>query len=195
MVAGALAEAAAWRLVASGRSVWRTMALTLGALGVLALLTGRPSLASHVSAPAAALGGLGSGAALYLATRAFLLVVRGWDALGGDSARLYGHAIGLSAASVLALSAVVVAGEEIFWRGLFQARLEVSWSAAWAAAVTWLTFVTANAFGANLAVLLGAAVGGAVWVGLAWWSGGLLASLACHAVWTGLMIAVPPVRR
>ena len=39
-----------------------------------------------------------------------------------------------------------------------------------------------------------ARVGGAVWVGLAWWTGGVLASLACHIVWTGLMVAFPVLR-
>jgi membrane protease YdiL (CAAX protease family) len=37
-------------------------------------------------------------------------------------------------------------------------------------------------------------VGGAVWVGLAWWTGGVLASLACHIVWTGMMVAFPVLR-
>ena len=40
----------------------------------------------------------------------------------------------------------------------------------------------------------GAVVGGAVWIGLGWWCGGVLAPLASHVVWTGLMLALPVVR-
>jgi membrane protease YdiL (CAAX protease family) len=35
-------------------------------------------------------------------------------------------------------------------------------------------------------------VGGVVWGGLAWWSGGVLASLGSHILWTGLMLLLPP---
>src|SRR6266540_1439173 len=52
----------------------------------------------------------------------------------------------------------------------------------------------ANLPSANLAIAAGALVGGAVWVALAWWTGGVLASLACHIVWTGMMVALPVLR-
>jgi membrane protease YdiL (CAAX protease family) len=35
-------------------------------------------------------------------------------------------------------------------------------------------------------------VGGALWGGLAWWTGGIAASLASHGVWTAMMLARPP---
>ena len=57
-----------------------------------------------------------------------------------------------------------------------------------------IAFVLANLPSANLAIAAGAVVGGAVWVALAWWTGGVLASLACHIVWTGMMIAFPVLR-
>ena len=41
-------------------------------------------------------------------------------------------------------------------------------------------------------MVAGAVVGGALWAGLAWWSGGVLASLASHILWTGCMLAFPP---
>ena len=40
--------------------------------------------------------------------------------------------------------------------------------------------------------MAGAIVGGALWGGLAWWSGGVLASLGSHILWTGLMLLLPP---
>jgi membrane protease YdiL (CAAX protease family) len=81
----------------------------------------------------------------------------------------------------------------LFWRGLFQGELAPALDdrTALAAAIAWVAFVLANLPSANLAIAAGAVVGGAVWVALAWWTGGVLASLACHIVWIGLMIALP----
>jgi NAD(P)-dependent dehydrogenase (short-subunit alcohol dehydrogenase family) len=42
---------------------------------------------------------------------------------------------------------------------------------------------------------LGAVVGGAAWTALAVWTGGVVASIGCHAAWTALMILLPPVPR
>ena len=65
--------------------------------------------------------------------------------------------------------------------------------AAGAAAVAaWLGYVVANISSRCLPIVAGAVVGGALWAGLAWWSGGVLASLASHILWTGLMLALPP---
>jgi hypothetical protein len=47
----------------------------------------------------------------------------------------------------------------------------------------------------SLPLLAGAIVGGALWTGLAVWSGGVLAPFASHLVWTGLMLLWPPRRR
>ena len=84
-------------------------------------------------------------------------------------------------------------GEELFWRGFFQGQLASSLEGgtALAAVLAWIAFVLANLPSANLAIAAGAVVGGAVWVALAWWTGGVLASLACHIVWTGMMVAFP----
>ena len=58
--------------------------------------------------------------------------------------------------------------------------------------LAWLAYLAANVPSANLAIIAGAVVGGAVWGALAFWTGGVVACLACHAVWTELMIAMPP---
>ena len=58
--------------------------------------------------------------------------------------------------------------------------------------VKWAFYVGANVPSRSLPIVLGAAVGGGVWAALAWWSGGMLASLASHILWTGLMLALPP---
>ena len=61
-----------------------------------------------------------------------------------------------------------------------------------AAGITWLVYVATNSASASLPIIAGAVVGGALWGSLAVWSGGMLASLASHMLWTGLMLALPP---
>jgi membrane protease YdiL (CAAX protease family) len=54
--------------------------------------------------------------------------------------------------------------------------------------------VAVNLPSGNLAIIAGAVVGGAVWSALAWWTGGALASIVCHAIWTALILGFPVVR-
>lgn len=196
MVVGVLAEGAAWWAAARGRSVWTVMTPTLVVLGLAALLTRVPEPSPAVTAGTAALAGAAAGVVLYLATRAFLWVVRGWRAFREHSVQMYRRRAGLPLWTAVVLSAVImVTGEELFWRGLFQARLSSALDArAAGAALAWVAFVIANLPSANLAIVAGAVVGGAAWTALGWWTHGFLASLTCHAVWTGLMIAAPVVR-
>lgn len=106
---------------------------------------------------------------------------------------MYARQAGLPLWAALVLSlAVMVVGEELFWRGLFQLRLGRGLDSHLAGAVlSWLAFVAANLPSANLAIVAGAVVGGAVWTGLAWWSHGFLASMTSHVMWTGLMLSAP----
>lgn len=197
MVLGLVAEAVAWWAVATKRrSVWAVMTPVLVGMGIAALLVGSPRLAGRVSVGLAAAVGLGTGVVLYLATRLFVVVVGGWTAFQRQSVQIYGRRGSLPLVVLIALSAVVlVAGEELFWRGLFQAELASrDLGRLGAAATTWLAFVAANLPSLNLAIVAGAVVGGAVWTALAFWSGGFLASLCCHSTWTALMLAFPAVR-
>ena len=87
----------------------------------------------------------------------------------------------------------MVPAEELFWRSLFQGHLAAVLSGgAAAAALAWLGYVVANVPSGSLPIVAGAVVGGALWSGLAWWSGGVLAPLGSHILWTGLMLALPP---
>ncbi|HEX2267454.1 MAG TPA: CPBP family intramembrane glutamic endopeptidase, partial [Actinomycetota bacterium] len=130
---------------------------------------------------------------LYAATVAFVLFVRRWHVFDRHVAEIYDQRKGLPLAAALVVAAGVTGpGEEFFWRGLFQERLEQSFRPGFAALLTWAGYVAANAFSQSLPILAGAMVSGAVWGGLAAWTGGVLASVACHSVWTGLMVALPP---
>jgi hypothetical protein len=194
MLAGLVTELAGWWTVATRRtSVWRVMPVVLGAMGVAGVLARRPVWAGHVGA-AAALGlGVGAGLVLYVATRAFVWVATWWERFRVDVVRQYGYANDASRAVRWTTSlGVMVPAEELFWRGLFQAHLTSTCGAGTAAVLTWLAYVSGNSTSRSLSLIAGAVVGGGLWVALAWWSGGMLASLASHILWTGLMLAIPP---
>jgi membrane protease YdiL (CAAX protease family) len=193
MIAGALVEFAAWWAVSRrGISIWVVMGIALPALGVAAVAVGEPS----VNGGAAAAAGAAAGLVLYLATRVFVAAVRPWRTFQRHSVELYARRAGLSLVAAIVLAAgVMVPGEELFWRGLFQAKLSVVLDGRTAgAAIAWAAFVAVNLPSGNLAIIAGAVVGGAVWSALAWWTGGALASIVCHAIWTALILGFPVVR-
>jgi membrane protease YdiL (CAAX protease family) len=194
IVAGALAEMVGWWLVsARGRDVWSLMPWVLGVVGIAAALARRPVMVDGVSEARAFAAGVAGGLVLYVATRAFVWVAAWWPRFRADVVERYAEAATVSLRRALVLSLLVmVPAEEVFWRGLVQGRLGVSLSLAAAAAFAWLGYVVANAPSRSLPILAGAIVGGALWTGLAWWSGGVLASLASHILWTGAMLTLPP---
>jgi membrane protease YdiL (CAAX protease family) len=192
-VAGGLAEAVAWLMVARrGRSVWLVVTMVLAAAGLAALLTGRLAASRRVDIVPAALAGAGSGIVLHLATRAFVAMVgRMWFVFRRHVAAIYEQQGGRTLLVTLGLAMLAVAGEELFWRGLVQGLLESEAGRVTGAVAAWAVYVAANLPSLNLAIVAGAVVGGAVWAALALWAGGVLPSLVSHAVWTGLMIAFP----
>ena len=198
MVAGLALEATAWWMVAFRRSdVWRVTVPVVVAMGVAALLVGPPGWSAEVRPVLATAAGAGAGAVFYLLTRAFVALVRPWEAFGRHSLAMYLRQGSRSLAWALVVSvALVVPGEELFWRGLFQGELDraLGGGAGLGACLAWAAYVAANLPSANLAIVAGAGVGGALWGALTWWSGGVLAPLASHAVWTALMLSFPVVR-
>jgi membrane protease YdiL (CAAX protease family) len=194
MVAGALAVVVGWRLVRSGVvSVWVAMGVASGASGLAALATGRVELSSRFASVSAGGIGLATGLLLYVATVAFVLIVRRWRVFDRHVAEIYDQRRGLPLATALVIAAGVTApGEEFFWRGLVQGRLEEGVGPGLAALITWAGYVGANAVSQSLAIIAGAMVSGAVWGVLAAWTGGVLASVICHGAWTGLMLGWPP---
>ena len=194
IVAGLAAEAVAWWLIATGRAdVWRLLPVVLGAMGIAAVIVRPPVLAGSTSAMTALVAGVAAGFTLYLATRAFVWVASRWGPFRRDVLQTYGQAGEVTLATTLVLSlAIMVPAEELFWRGLVQARLHGATAPATAALVTLAAYVGVNVASRSQPIVAAAVVGGAVWAGLAWWSGGVLASAASHILWTGLMLALPP---
>jgi CAAX protease family protein len=197
---GIVAAAFAWHLVARGRDVWRTMPPLFALLGLAAVWLARslpaPSAgADHaVSASAEVAIGLITGAALYVATRAFVAVARRAPTFARHVEAAYGRAETASLPAAIALSVFVTAiGEELFWRGLvYRLGAERTSSIGTAAVVCWLVYVGANLPSRLLPIIAAAIVGGALWAGLAWWSGGIAAPITSHMLWTGLMLGFPP---
>ena len=191
---GAAAEAIAWWLIAARhRDLWRLMPPVLVAMAVAAWIVHPPRLAVDVGVGEALAVGIGAGLLLYVATRLFVTVAIRWEPFARATRAIYGEAGPIPLALAVGLSVLVmVPAEEVFWRGFVQAELGAAWEPAWAAVITWALFVAVNVPSRSLPIVLGAAVGGAVWAALGWWSGGMLASLASHILWTGSMLGLPP---
>lgn len=82
---------------------------------------------------------------------------------------------------------VAMAGaEELFFRGFVQGRLSLLGAVAVYSAVQ----LVARKWALTLAALLG----GVVWGGLLWWTGGLVAPVVAHVLWTGALTFVWPLR-
>ena len=196
-VVGPVAVAGAWVLVRAGlATVWTAMGVTLGVLGLLSLATGEPRAFTELGPWWDLVSGVMSGVALWGATAAFMAVAGGWPLLARHAGALYEERRGVSLRRALFVSVLVTApGEELLWRGVVMGALGSVLPPWTAAAVAWSAYVAANAASGSVPIILGAVVGGAAWTALAVWTGGVVASIGCHAAWTALMILLPPVPR
>jgi membrane protease YdiL (CAAX protease family) len=177
-------------------------------LGIIALLAGDPRLSADARLTGIApdrwwsLGsqiglGIGVGLALFVATRLFVAAIGRWERFVSDTRVQYAQRTGTAVwLTVLAALAALV-GEEVFWRGLVQSSLaEVAsglWAGpVWGAVLAWGFALVANLASRSLPVIAGSVVAGGIWAGLPLLTGGIAASLCCHAVWTSLMLVLPP---
>lgn len=182
-----------WRVSAHRADVWRLMPVVLGAMGVAAAVVATWGPA-EVGTAAALGAGAASGLVLFSGTRVFVWVAARWEPFREQTLEKYAEATTVPLARSLVLSLLVmVPAEEIFWRGLTQSTLAGSRLGATGGAVAaWALYLVANLPSRSLPIVAGAVVGGAVWTGLWWWSGGVLAPLASHILWTGAMLVLPP---
>lgn len=194
IVVAALVEVAVWRLVATGRaSVWRLMIGVFALHGVVAVLLGDIDGPGTRGAGVALAAGVATGLVLYAGTRTFVGIAVAWQRFRRAVGARYESAREVSVAVALMLAlGVAVPGEELFWRGLVQDRLAEETSPFFGSVLAWISYVAVNLASSSLPIVAGAVVGGAVWAALAWFTGGILASLVSHAIWTGLMLSFPP---
>ena len=137
--------------------------------------------------------GLSAGALLYVATRAVVAAAVRVPILASAVDEVYGRGAETSAGVVWAVTfLIVVPAEELFWRGVALPELQRVAGAIGGALLAWAAGVAVTAAWASLPLLAAAVVGGAVWTVLGAWSGGVVAPLASHAVWTAAMLAWRP---
>jgi membrane protease YdiL (CAAX protease family) len=194
VVVGVLAQLLVGSLVARGRfRFWPATTLTLGAVGIAALVVGDPAWCASVSAGVAVAAGVAGGVGFYATTRAVVGVASRRSALRSAVSGVYDHATEIPLALALTLSlAIAVPGEELFFRGLVLPQLRAATTPLLGAILTWLVGAGVGLAWRSLPLFAGAVVGGALWTALGAWSGGVLAPLICHLLWTGAMIAWPP---
>lgn len=193
-----------WAVAFRGISVWRVMPWSLALLGAAALAFGdlawwgTPDVATALDLGQGwgrALGvGVAAGLALFGATRLAIVPFSRWGRFRADAERTYAREGGRSMGSMLVLSMLSAGSEELFWRGWAQPAFAEAWPTSLTAALiaSVVVYVVANLPSRSLVIAVGAVVGGGVWMLLAAATGGVLAPLACHILWTCSMIAFPP---
>jgi uncharacterized protein len=194
LVLGVLVQVVVWRLVVRDRlPFWPATATTFAVIGIASILAADPSCCREWGIGAA--GGIGSvsGLALYGATRLVVDLGTRRPPVRAAVADVYRRSEETTKLAALALTLVIaVPGEELFWRGLVLPELSETTTSVVGASLAWATAVVVNAVWASAPLLAGAVVGGALWTALAVWSGGVVAAIASHLVWTGLMLLWPP---
>lgn len=190
---GGVAVALAWVVVRSRWvSIWTGMGSLYTVLAVLSLGTERLMAGGDLTASSAAGLGLGAAVVLYALTLAFMAEAGSLPLVARQTEQLYAVRSALPLSSAVGVTAFVAAGEELFWRGLAYGAAAHLGGDVGGALLVLAGYVLANAASGSLPVTLAALVGGTVWGGLAWGTGGVLASVVCHAVWSSLMVALPP---
>ncbi len=193
IVAGVVGELVVRGLVGSRRvGPWAGYGVYFPVLAALSVATGEVTWAGHVPWWIALQLGAGWAFLLFIGTRLFLKGVGDSGTFGRHLIDLYAERERLPLPAAVGLGVLVAAGEEIFWRGLVQGRLSVVVGAVAGAVLATTLSVVATAPTRSLPVIVGTAVGGVVWAGLALATGGVLASIMCHVTWTTLMLAWPP---
>jgi membrane protease YdiL (CAAX protease family) len=85
-------------------------------------------------------------------------------------------------------------GEEIFWRGFLQQRLEDRLGPPGGYVVATLVYGGVHVFSRNPMLMLAALVAGAFWGAMYWWRRDLAAIIVSHSLWSAFIFAVLPIR-
>ena len=113
----------------------------------------------------------------------------------GQIGGIYGLGDGSPLVAVfLLLMFVTGPGEEIFWRGFLQDRLERRLGRLPGFAVATLIYGGVHVFSGNVMLMLAALVAGAWWGACYAWRKDLFALIVSHAVWSAVVFAVLPIR-
>jgi uncharacterized protein len=113
----------------------------------------------------------------------------------GHVGGIYGMGDGSSKVAIFCLLFFVTGpGEEIFWRGCLQQRLEARMG-TWAGyVVATLVYGGVHVFSFNPMLILAALVAGAFWGAMYAWKHDLAALIVSHSLWSAFIFAVIPIR-
>jgi uncharacterized protein len=172
---------------------WVKIGITVVAVCAYSLPWQRPRLSFSLSS---VVWGVGSAAVLYgvfVAGNALApFVVPGSARQVGA---IYGKGEGSSPIAVaLLLLFVTGPGEEIFWRGFLQERMQRRlgpWAGFFLAT---LVYGLVHVFSRNPMLILAALTAGAYWGALYLWKRDLMALVISHSLWSAVIFAVAPVR-
>lgn len=196
--AAAAAVAAIWAILVARSPPWFfAAAAPLCAFWIaLSLRAAPPGLRDRLRARPADLAlGAALALALYAGSAATLRAGCGGlsDALCGPMADLYRRFQTRTLPAALVLGLLVAPAEELFWRGVVQARLVAAFGRARGVAfATALAVAVALASGEPL-LALATAPTYAAWGVLAAWRGSLAAAVLSHGLWSVLVASVAPL--
>jgi membrane protease YdiL (CAAX protease family) len=190
VVVGLVVAAAAWgALFGLGRAAFWSRAAAAGlAIGVYAVVAQRETIGALLRPTVADVGiGVAGAVVLYGVFRAGDAILRRWlPAVAGHVDQLY-EVRSVPAPERLPIPVVLlVVGpcEELFWRGLVQARAGFALALAGYAAV--------HLWERKAVLVLAAVVGGAFWGAVFGWRGTLVAPIVSHALWDLAVVVWAP---
>jgi len=195
IVGGVLLACLGWAFTfgLSWGNFWLKIGVTVVTVCAYSLVWRRPRVTFRWPSVGA---GLLSAAALYgvfFAGNALAPLVVG--GARGQVSSIYGLGTGSWWPGVFFLLLCVTGpGEEIFWRGFLQDRLEDRLGRAQGFAVATLIYGGVHVFSGNLMLVLAALVAGAWWGVYYAWKKDLLALMVSHSVWSVVIFAVLPIR-
>ncbi len=198
IVVGVLVQVVVWRLVARDRlPFWPAVTTTFAVLGIGSLLAGDPGCCRETT-PATA-----SAVGVVLRTPAVRCDPSGRRSRRRDttsSADPWRPCIGVRRRwapwpSRSSRSRSPFPGRSCSGEVSSCPSSATSTSVALGAVLAWAAWVAVDATWGSIPLLAGAVVGGALWTGLATWSGGVAAPVASHLVWTGAHARVAALER
>lgn len=172
---------------------WRGMTVAMGLL--LALSLGFRAVRRRLAPTFGRVAmGLAAGAFLFVLTRLSALVLQAvWPAWGAHARELAAWKAGLSPAFLGSSLILIVAAEELFWRGVVARFCMERWGIAAGIAAGAVFYAAAHLATMN-PLLFGAAIGcGLYWGALFALTGDLTAPIVSHLVWDVLVLFVLPL--
>lgn len=172
---------------------WLKIGLSVLVVVAYSLIWQRPNLSFR---PKSVVLGVLSAAVLYLifivGNALAPFIVHGAPTQVGG---IYGLGTGTNRILVaLLLLFVTGPGEEIFWRGFLQSRMQARWGALPGYLTTTVIYASVHIFSRNPILVLAALVAGAFWGALYLWKRDVTLLIVSHSLWSAFIFAVAPVR-